>query len=239
MLEVDGTYRRVFSGAGIEECKKTGMGDEGDSAETRMKRDVCNNIIPKLAATFMASKHLLKMLVAFTKRLKFLKLSVRYLWFAFRPVLELFRRLLHGISHKLSWFPLPEPGLSIGSGIMGATQPMQNVFPVFQPDPLSNEKATGKTLAVRPFENLVANTISSQHGIRGSLTFSTMPMLNHIPNSSAAPNVTGRGQISLRAIVASEIRRYKRAITHPSSHDNNWLRLTHPEGARYFFNPLE
>ncbi|OAX32741.1 hypothetical protein K503DRAFT_869980 [Rhizopogon vinicolor AM-OR11-026] len=28
-------------------------------------------------------------------------------------------------------------------------------------------------------------------------------------------------------------------FTDPSSHDNNWLRLTHPEGARYFFNPLE
>ncbi|OJA13321.1 hypothetical protein AZE42_08620 [Rhizopogon vesiculosus] len=29
------------------------------------------------------------------------------------------------------------------------------------------------------------------------------------------------------------------AETSSSSRDNNWLRLTHPEGARYFFNPLE
>ncbi|OAX36833.1 hypothetical protein K503DRAFT_867288 [Rhizopogon vinicolor AM-OR11-026] len=217
--------------------------------------------------TFMTSRplkeYLLKMLVAFTKRIKFVKLSVRDLRFAFRPLLELFRRLLHGISHKLSCFPA-EPRLIVDSGIMGATQPTQNVIPVTQPDhrTSSNEEAIGKTLAVRPLENFAANTTSSQHGI-GGLIFPTMPMpmdqfgTTGIPESSAAPclNITGRGQIPLRAIVASEFRRYNRVFiqdkvfrvftvdpglhdfTDPSSHDPNWLRLTHPEGARYFYNP--
>jgi hypothetical protein len=53
------------------------------------------------------------------------------------------------------------------------------------------------------------------------LTFPTMPVpmdqfgTTGIPEPSAAPylNVIGRGQIPLRAIVASEIRRYNRVTT--------------------------
>jgi hypothetical protein len=91
---------------------------------------------------------------------------------------------------------------------MGATQPVKNVVPATEPEP-------DKTLAVRP----LANGFSSQHGIGRPLAFPTMQMqmdqcgtsIPHTP--AAAPDITARGRIPLRAIVASEIRRYKRITT--------------------------
>ena len=87
---------------------------------------------------------------------------------------------------------------------------MQNVVPATEPKPEPD-----KTLAVRP----LANVFSSQHGIERPLAFPTMQMqmdqrgtsIPHTP--AAAPDVNARGRIPLRAIVASEIRRYKRIIT--------------------------
>ncbi|KAJ8584356.1 hypothetical protein M405DRAFT_798136, partial [Rhizopogon salebrosus TDB-379] len=201
--------------------------------------------------TSTSLKCLLKMLVAFTKRTKSLKLSARYLRCACRSVLELFHRLLHGMSHKISDF-LPEPRLSIASGTMGATQPTQNDIPVAEAGHL--------TLAVPPLENFVDNALSPQHGVQNTMQMPApinLPNTTSVPNPSTAPNVSGRGPISLQPIVATEIRRYERAIpqtnkyfmfkidpglhtfTDPSVHDPNWLRLTHPEGARYFYNPVQ
>jgi hypothetical protein len=163
---------------------------------------------------------LLKMLVAFTKRV--LKWSARYLQCACRPVLELFHRLLHGMSHKIGDF-LPEPRLSIASGTMGATQPTQNDIPVAD--------SGHSTLAVPPLENFVGNALSPQHGVQSIMQMPApmnLPNATSVPNSSAAPNVSGRGPISLQPIVATEICRYKRvdlqcvlfifdALRHPSN----------------------
>ncbi|KAG1815232.1 uncharacterized protein BJ212DRAFT_1481755 [Suillus subaureus] len=78
-----------------------------------------------------------------------------------------------------------------------------------------------------------------------------------VQTSSAVPNVRPPGAITLRPIVASQIDRYGRNITQSKifhvfevspGPDNftesstkvaNWLQLTHPEGARFFFNPLQ
>lgn len=218
------------------------------------------------------------------KRIKLLKLSTRYLRCAYRPILELFRRLLHGISHKLgSSSPGHRP--SITYGIMGATEPTQNDTLVIHP---------GETLAVPPLKNLLENGLSSQRGIETTMQMPTaMDQSNtaSIPDSSAVPNVSGRRPVFLWPIVATQIRRYDRDITQyvlfvfccprtslqltvgsisfvctksiqdlmilpseeiafgqctfvtifcsPSMEDPNWLRLTHPEGARYFFNQVQ
>jgi hypothetical protein len=156
--------------------------------------------------TSTSLKCLLKMLVAFTKRAKFLKLSARYLWCACRSVLELFHRLLHGMSHKIRGF-LPEPRLTIASGTVGATQPTQNDIPVADSGHL--------TLAVPPLENFVDNALSPQHGVQNTMQMPAsmnLPNTTSVPNPSAAPNASGREPISLQPIVATEIRRYERAI---------------------------
>lgn len=155
-------------------------------------------------------EYLLKILVAFTKRIKTMKLSIRHLLCAYRPLLELLRRLLHGISHKFGTFP--ESKLRVDS-IIGATQPMQNDTPV-------THSGIPGTLAVRTPENFLENVLSSHRPIGITMSIQ-MPMpLGHpnatiTPHSSSAPgNVNGRGyrDVTLREIVATEIRRYKRII---------------------------
>jgi hypothetical protein len=144
------------------------------------------------------------MLVAFTKRVKFLKLSARHLRCSCRSILDLFHRLLHGMSHKIRGFS-PEPRLSITSGTMGATQPTQNDIPV--------ANAGHLTLAVPPLENFVDNALSPQHSVQSTMQMPApmnLPNTTSVSNPSAAPNVSGRGPISLQPIVATEIRRYKR-----------------------------
>jgi hypothetical protein len=156
--------------------------------------------------TSTSLKCLLKMPVAFTKRAKFLKLSARYLRCACRSVLELFYRLLHGMSHKIRVF-LPEPRFSIASGTMGATQPTQNDIPVADAGHL--------TLAVPPVENFVDNALSPQHGGQSTMQMPIqmdLPNTNSVPNSSAAPNVSGQRPFSAKPMVATEIRRYDRVI---------------------------
>jgi hypothetical protein len=148
----------------------------------------------------------LKMLVAFTNRVKFLKLSARYLRCACRPVLELFHRLLHGMSNKIR-VPPPEPRFSIASGTMGATQPTQNDIPVADEGHL--------TLAVPPLENFVDNALSPQHGWQRTMQMPVqmdLPNTTSVSNSSAAPNVSGQRPFSVKPIVATEICRYDRVI---------------------------
>lgn len=152
------------------------------------------------------------------KYLKLFKLPATILCIH-RHVITLLRRLLHGISHN--------PGNQLQGQrpsidrIMGATQPAVR--------DTQNQTPVTITLAVRPPEGKDAP--ASQHCI-----------------SSAVPKIT------LHAIVPSQIGRYDRDITQSkeflvfevspglvdftesSTKVDNWSQLTHPEGARFFFN---
>ncbi|KAG2368660.1 hypothetical protein BDR07DRAFT_1390525, partial [Suillus spraguei] len=177
---------------------------------------------------------LLQKLVIFMKYLKLLKLPAIILCIH-RHVITFLRRLLHGISHKPdNHLQGQRPSID---RIMGATQPAvgntQNQIPVTI------------TLAIRPPEREDAPT--SQHCVGIPL----VPM-DHQPYSvqisSAVPKIT------LHAIVPSQIGRYDRDITQSkdfrvfevspgldnftesSTKVDNWSQLTHPEGARFFFN---
>ncbi|KAG1850188.1 hypothetical protein F4604DRAFT_1809444 [Suillus subluteus] len=171
-------------------------------------------------ASLPLQKFLLQKLVTFIKHLKLLKLSAIILCIH-RHVITLLRRLLHMISHN------PDNHLSGQRSsvdrIMGATEPAV--------EDTQNQIPTVTTLAVRPPEREDA------------------PPFQHF--------VTSSGAITLRAIVASQIGRYDRNITQSkdfrvfevspgpnnftesSTKIANWLQLTHPEGARFFFNPLQ
>ncbi|KAG1793495.1 uncharacterized protein HD556DRAFT_508715 [Suillus plorans] len=130
---------------------------------------------------------------------------------------------------------------------MGATQPAVGG---------TQDQISVTTLAVRPPEREDA---PFQHCVGSPLAFPLpqVPM-DYLPysaqTSSAAPNVHQPGAIILRPIVASQIGRYERNITQskdfrvfevspgPNNFTEssmkvaNWLQLTHPEGARFFFN---
>ncbi|KAG1844492.1 hypothetical protein F4604DRAFT_1821473 [Suillus subluteus] len=171
-------------------------------------------------ASLPLQKFLLQKLITFIKHLKLLKLSAIILCIH-RHVITLLRRLLHMISHN------PDNHLSGQRSsvdrIMGATEPAV--------EDTQNQIPTVTTLAVRPPEREDA------------------PPFQHC--------VTSSGAITLRAIVASQIGRYDRNITQSkdfrvfevspgpnnftesSTKIANWLQLTHPEGARFFFNPLQ
>lgn len=192
---------------------------------------------------------LLQKLVALMKHLKLLKLSSAIIWCIHRHIITLLRRLLHGISH-ITGGHLPGQRTSIDR-IMGATQPAIGD---------TQDQTPGITLAIRPPER--ENAPPLQHCVGSPLVFPTAQVPMHhgpysTPISSSVPAVRQPGAITLRAIVPSQIDRYGRNITQKKDFrvfevspgpDNftesstkvaNWLQLTHPEGARFFFNPLQ
>ncbi|KAG1737400.1 hypothetical protein EDB19DRAFT_954498 [Suillus lakei] len=186
---------------------------------------------------------LLQKLVTFVKHLKLLKLST--ILCIHQHIFTLLRRLLHGIHNPGSNLPGQRPSVD---RIMGATQPTVE-------DTQNQTPAT--TLAVRPPEREAVPPFQCCVGSPLVFPSAQVPM-NHQPYSvqkpSAVPNVR---PILLRAMVASQIDRYGRNITQSKDFrvfevspgpDNfsesstkvaNWLQLTHPEGARFFFNPLQ
>ncbi|KAG1902371.1 uncharacterized protein F5891DRAFT_1023774 [Suillus fuscotomentosus] len=196
-------------------------------------------------ASLSLKEPLLRKLVTLVKHLKLLKLSVILLCRIHRHVITFLRRLLHGISYNHDSH-LQRQILNVDR-IMGATQPAVGG---------TQDQISVTTLAVRPPEREDA---PSQHCVGSPLAFPLpqVPM-DHLPysaqTSSAVPNVRQPGAITLRPIIASQIGRYERNITQskdfrvfevspgPNNFTEssmpvaNWLQLTHPEGARFFFN---
>ncbi|KAG2746468.1 hypothetical protein P692DRAFT_20807432 [Suillus brevipes Sb2] len=201
-------------------------------------------------ASLPLKESLLQILVTFMKHLKLLKL-LAIIPCIHRHVVTLLRRLLHGISHNPdNHAPGQRPSVD-SDRITGATQPAvedtQNQTPL-------------TTLAVRPPER--ENMPPFQHRVGSPLEFpSAQVPMDHRPypiqTSSAVHNVRRPGAITLRPIVASQINRYGKNITQmkdfqvfeispgpnnfmeSSTRVANWLQLIHPEGACFFFNPLQ
>ncbi|KAG2139269.1 hypothetical protein DEU56DRAFT_800456 [Suillus clintonianus] len=191
---------------------------------------------------------LLQKLVTFVKHLKLLKLSV--IQCIHRHVLTLLRRLLHKMSHE-SDSHLPGQRLRVDR-ILGAIQPTVG-------DTQNHSQTPVTTLAVRSPESGYATPF--QQFVGSPLAFPSvqvsMPRPYPVQTSSAVPNVRQSAAIRLEPIIASQIARYHRNITQskgfrvlevgpgldnftePSTNIANWLQLTHPEGARFFFNPLQ
>ncbi|KAG2151270.1 uncharacterized protein EDB93DRAFT_1249467 [Suillus bovinus] len=192
---------------------------------------------------------LLQKLFRFMKQLELLKLSTIVLYRIYRHVITFLRRLLHGMSHNHDNH-IQGQRLSVDK-IMRATQPAVQD---------TRNQISVTTLAVRPPEREDAPTF--HHCVGSSLSFPLpqVPM-DHQPHSvqtsPAVPNVRRPGAIALQAMIASQIGRYKRNIvqskdfrvfeinpgpdnfTESSTQVANWLQLTHPEGARFFFNPKQ
>ncbi|KAG1764717.1 hypothetical protein EDD22DRAFT_801268 [Suillus occidentalis] len=199
-------------------------------------------------ASLPLKESLLQILVTFMKHLKLLKLSAMCIH---QHAITLLRRLLHRISHNPdNHLPGQRPGVD-SDRIVGATQPAvedtQNQTPL-------------TTLAVRLPER--QNMPPFQHCVGSPLEFlSAQVSMDHRPYfvqaSSTVPNDRRPGAITLRPIIASQIDRYDRNITQSkdfnvfevcpgpdtfmesSTRVANWLQLTHPEGACFFFNPLQ
>ncbi|KAG2124192.1 hypothetical protein DEU56DRAFT_904044 [Suillus clintonianus] len=200
--------------------------------------------VESIMSSVSIKKSLCKLFTFMHKYLGFLKLSILRIH---RPVLTLLR-LVYGFSHKLSSVLLG-PKLSLDD-ITGAAQPavldIQNQIPL-------------TTLAVRAPES--RNSPPFQH-VGSPLAFPSVQVsMDHghysVQTASAVSNVRRPGEIRLVPIIASQIARYNRNITQkkdfhvfevspgldnftePSTNVANWLQLTHPQGARFFFNPLQ
>ncbi|KIK44227.1 hypothetical protein CY34DRAFT_802927 [Suillus luteus UH-Slu-Lm8-n1] len=202
-------------------------------------------------ASLPSKEFLLQKLVAFMKHLKLLKLSSAIIRCIHRHIITLLRRLLHGISYNPDSYLQGQRTST--DRIMGATQPAIG-------DTQNQTPGPGLTLAIRPPER--ENAPPLQHCAGSPLVFPSAqvpmyPQPYSTPTSSSVPDVRRPGAITLRAIVPSQIDRYDRNITQKKDFcvfevspgpDNftesstkvaNWLQLTHPEGARFFFNPLQ